>query len=128
MMLFASLNIQWAVWITRAFWAIVLVGGIYYLLHTKQISVEAVERVGNMMSTIGGQIFILVVFTFVFFVSAMGFGYYVIDAVQNKTLDPNDTMATVLIEFVTGTAFGTSLGALIQLIGASKGLPKEEKK
>ena len=50
----------------------------------------------------------------------MGLGYHMLAMIEQKTLTADNTLAVMLIQFVTGGAFGTALGALIQLLGGSK--------
>jgi hypothetical protein len=107
----------WSSVYTRLIWCVFIFTILGYLLWKGGITLESVERIGKVADTVGGRILILVTMTMLFFIVAAGYGYYVLDAVQAGTLRSDDTLAIMLIQFVTGTAFGTAMGALVSLLG-----------
>lgn len=105
---------------TRVVWVVIFGVIAYYGAKSGWFKFESVERFAKVLDTTGGKILILVILTMVFFSSAIGYGYYVMEALEQKTLTPDNALVNLLIQFVTGTAFGSSLGALISLLGSGK--------
>ena len=97
-------------------------GAVVYLVYRAGgFNTDSIAKLGKVFDTRGGNILILTCFSMFFFLVAIGFGYHVLGMIEAKTLTPDNTTAMLLIQFVTGTAFGTSLGALIQLLGGHTG-------
>lgn len=110
--------------LTRVVWVLLFVGVVYLIYRAGGFTADNMERTGKLFDTRGGNIMILVVLTMIFFSSGIGIGYHILGMVEAKTITSDNTMAVMLIQFVTGTAFGTALGALIQLLGGSKSQDK----
>jgi len=107
--------------LTRAAWMIAAVAVVFLVYKTGGFNTESIATVGRIADTRGGNILILVSLTILFFGIAMGLGYHILAMIEAKTLTSDNTLAVMLVQFVTGGAFGTALGALIQLLGGSKG-------
>ena len=93
---------------------------VFLIYKSGGFNTESITRIGKIADTRGGNIMILVSLTVLFFGVAMGLGYHILAMVEAKSLTSDNTLAVMLVQFVTGTAFGTALGALIQLLGGSK--------
>lgn len=92
---------------------------VWYLLRSAAGPVDAVTKLATALDSRGGNIIILVFFSLVFFISAMGLGYYLLDLMEQKLITPDNVLASSMFQFITGSAFGISIGALIQLLGGS---------
>jgi hypothetical protein len=110
----------WPSTYTRVVWASLIAVLVGWVVWKNALTLEVIERTGKIVEGIGGKILILLFLTLVFFIAALSYGYYTLDAVQAGTIKGDDTLAIMLIEFVTGTAFGTSMGALVMLLGGDK--------
>lgn len=114
-----AVAVNWQSIVSRVLWIAAVGGVVAYMLVKNKFSVEGIERIGKVLESQGGKLLTLIAFTIIFFAAALGMGYYVLEALENKTLTPDNAMATLIIQFVTGTAFGTVLGALINLLGST---------
>jgi hypothetical protein len=105
--------------LTRIAWMLAAAFIVYLIYRGGGFNTDSLNKVGEIFASRGGNIIILVSLTVLFFGVAMGLGYHILAMVEQKTLTSDNTLAVMLIQFVTGTAFGTALGALIQLLGGS---------
>jgi hypothetical protein len=106
--------------ISRGVWFLALTALVYLVYKTGGFNNESIAKISKTLDTRGGNIIILVCFTMLFFTVGIGFGYHILGMIEAKGLSADNTMAALLVQFVTGSAFGTALGALIQLLGGSK--------
>ena len=81
-------------------------------------TVETFRNASTVAETHGGQIIILTTMALVFFIVSMGFAYYIMDAIIDQTIKPDNAMVMVMLNWVTGAAFGNVMGALIKTMSA----------
>jgi hypothetical protein len=105
--------------LTRIAWMLAAAGVAYLIYRGGGFNTVNLAKVGEILATHGGRILILFSLTVLFFGVAMGLGYHMLAMIEQKTLTSDNTIATMLLQFVFSTAFGTCLGALIQLLGGS---------
>lgn len=114
------------------FWAMLL-SLLLLLLSRRLPAMESFERLVHLLDSRGGNIALLSVLTWMFFLSGMRLIYRLLEMVSNKTLTPENAIAQVGLVFVTGTAFGGAFGALLKTLtgtnsagrnGDANGAPK----
>lgn len=113
---------KWTSAYTRLVWlalSILVILTIYSMARHGEFVLEKLERFGRIIESGGGKIMLLSIMALIFFIAALGMAYYVMDSIQAGTLKPDDVTANMMIQFVTGSAFGTALGALINLLGGT---------
>jgi hypothetical protein len=97
------------------FWAL-LCALLLLLLSRRLPAMESFERLVHLMDSRGGNIALLALLTWMFFLSGMRLIYRLLDMVSNKMLTPENAIAQVGLVFVTGTAFGGAFGALLKTL------------
>lgn len=102
---------------TRVVWFIITLLLIWGLFKNSSGALGRIEGLGKILESDGGKILLLATMAMLFFIAAMGFGYYALDAIQNKTLTQDDVVVNMFTQFATGSAFGTAFGSLITLLG-----------
>jgi hypothetical protein len=82
--------------------------------------IDQFRQFANAADTRGGNIAILAGLSVFFFCVGIGFSYYVVDLLEDKTITPDNTMVMLLIQWITGTAFGGTMGALIKTLNSER--------
>lgn len=77
-------------------------------------SADSIQTLITMLNTKGGNILILSVMAMVFFRSFMHLVYVVLQQIQAQTLREDNAIALMGLQFVSTTAFGGALGALLK--------------
>ena len=108
---------QWYSTYTRLIWLALTLLFAWLIFRPASEAVEKLDHLGKVLESTGGKILLLTMMAMIFFVASMGFFFYVLDAIQAGTLKDDDVMVNMLVQFMTGTAFGTALGALINMLG-----------
>lgn len=82
--------------------------------HGKLPSTDSIQALATISATKGGNIIILLVMSLAFFYSGLRLIYYCLgQSIDGKVATDNAVMM-LAITFVTGTAFGATLGALLK--------------
>jgi hypothetical protein len=105
--------------ITRLAWIGLAFGILYAIYKVGGFSIEALDKTAKAVDNPGGKILILAAFSLLFFGAAVGMVYHVLAMIEAKTLTSDNSIATMALQFIIGSAFSTSFGALIQQIGGS---------
>lgn len=105
---------------TRLIWLVITLAILWGLFRRPVEALNRLEGLGKFIESDGGKILLLSTMTMLFFIAALGFGYYALDAIQKSTLTQDDVVVNMFTQFVTGSAFGTAFGALITLLGIRK--------
>jgi|SRR6516164_9332551 len=92
---------------------------VLYLLG-KLPGMDQFKQFATVADTHGGNIAILAFFSIFFFCVGLAFSYYVVDLLEDKTITPDNTMVMLLIQWITGTAFGGTMGALIKTLNSER--------
>ena len=82
--------------------------------------IDQFKQFASIADTHGGNIAILTCMSVFFFAVGIGFSYYVVDLLEDKTITPDNTMIMLLIQWITGTAFGGTMGALIKTLNSER--------
>lgn len=77
-------------------------------------TVASIQALATMLNTRGGNILVLVLFSWFFFVQAMRLMYQLVWMVQTHKLTADNAFAQVGLQFVTSSAFGGAFGALLK--------------
>lgn len=109
--------LQWSSAYTRIVWLVLTLAVLWGAFRHPADAFSRIESLGKFVESDGGKILLLATMAMLFFIAAMGFGYYALDAIQAHTLSQDDVVVNMFTQFVTGSAFGTALGALITLLG-----------
>lgn len=107
---------KWVSGYSRIVWFLLTIAAMVFMYY---LPFEKLDRLGKLLETSGGKVLVLSIMTMLFFIAAMSFMYYTLDAIQGKTLQPDDVMVNMAMQFCTGGAFGTVLGALITMTGGN---------
>ena len=83
--------------------------------------IAAFGEFARIADTHGGNIAILAILTVFFFCVSLGFLYYVVDLLEDHTITPDNTMVLLILNWLTGSAFGTTLGALVKTMNSENG-------
>lgn len=81
--------------------------------------VRSVKYLISTLNDKGGHILILVVLTVMFFRAAMELLYFSLANIVDGKIDSQNALLVQGFQFVTGTAFGASIGALLTSMNAS---------
>jgi hypothetical protein len=100
--------------------ALVLVIFLVLWLLGRLPGIDQFRQFANAADTRGGNIAILAGLSVFFFCVGIGFSYYVVDLLEDKTITPDNTMVMLLIQWITGTAFGGTMGALIKTLNSER--------
>lgn len=84
------------------------------LWHGKLPSVESIQGLATISATKGGNIIILMVMAFSFFFAGMRLIYYCLGLSVDGKITVDNAVMMLAISFVTGTAFGNVMGALLK--------------
>ena len=95
---------------------LVFVGILYWMQRLP--TVETYRQASQVAETHGGQIIILTCLALFFFLVSMGFVYYTMDALIDGTIKPDNALVMVIITWITSSAFGATMGALIKTMSA----------
>jgi hypothetical protein len=99
---------------------LVVLGAYIALLYwTRRLpTIDTYREAAKVAETHGGQIVILATLTVFFFLVSMGFAYYTMDALIDGTIKPDNALVMVILTWMTGGAFGATMGALIKTMSA----------
>lgn len=75
---------------------------------------ESIQALATITATKGGNIIILVIMAMAFFFAGMRLIYYCLSLSIDGKLSTDNAVMMLAITFVTGTAFGATLGALLK--------------
>lgn len=98
----------------------VVYGGLFllwltYMLRNKLFpGEESFSGFATVINSRGGNIVLLAVMSLFFFVHSMRLIYQLIDMAKDGKIDATNAIAMMGIQFVTGSAFGGSFGALLK--------------
>lgn len=94
---------------------------VFLALRNKLPSIEGVRALVGILNSRGGNILILTMLTLTFFQASMRWFYYVMGLLQSKSITPDNAVLIAGISFVTGTAFGSAIGALLSALTGQDG-------
>jgi hypothetical protein len=94
--------------------AVIFLAVLYWT--NKLPSLETIQKFSLIADSRGGNILILLVLTVLFFLVSIGFAYFVMDALIDQKLTQENTLALLLVNWLTGGVFGAALGALIKTL------------
>ena len=95
------------------------------LIYTKRApSVSSIREFVDIFSDRGGVIVMLGALSIYFFISAMRLFYVAITLMGDNKLDPQNSIILMGIQFVTGTAFGGSFGAMLKTMNGQAPPPE----
>lgn len=87
---------------------------VFLLWHKKLPTVESIQGLATVSATKGGNIIILMVMAFSFFFAGMRLIYYCLGLSVDGKITVDNAVMMLAISFVTGTAFGNVMGALLK--------------
>lgn len=87
----------------------------------KMPSVHAWTDFMNALNTKGGNIFVLIIFTFWSLSMSVKFLYYAVNLVQSGKLTPDNALLTFGETMLFGTITGTFMGALVKTMSGETG-------
>lgn len=94
--------------------AVVTVLFFIFMWYRRLPTIETIKELSLVLNSKGGNLMILSLFSLFFFVSGMRYLYFTINLVQTKQITPDNALLLLGANFVTGTAFGGSFGALLK--------------
>lgn len=86
--------------------------------YRKLPSVDSIQELASVVNSRGGNIMVLGIFSFVFFMSALRFTYWFMEKATTGKISAQDTLGLAAFTWVTGTAFG---GAFTSMVKAMTG-------
>lgn len=98
-------------------WMIFLVPPLVWLLlqySGKMPKIDSIKEFVSMLNSRGGNILILTFLSLVFFAYSVQLFNQAIFLIARKQLEPANAILLMGIQFVTNTAFGTAIGALVK--------------
>lgn len=98
---------------------ILLLVWLILMLSRRAPEISTVRTFLDMVSDRGGVIVLLGGMSLYFFISAMRFFYVALDLMIEKKLDAQNAIVLMGIQFVTGTAFGGSFGAMLKTMNGN---------
>jgi len=94
---------------------------VFLALRNKLPSIDGIRELVGILNSRGGNILILTALTLTFFHASMRWFYYVMGLLQSKSITPDNAVLIAGISFVTGTAFGSAIGALLSALTGQDG-------
>ena len=82
-------------------------------------SIRSVEDLAQVLNSRGGNILVLAIFSFIFFITAIRFTYWVIGHSIDGKLTVENSVAMAAFTWITGSAFGGAFTSMVKAMTGS---------
>lgn len=110
-MYYSGVTARLELWLPIAFFTILWV---VMQWHGKMPAADSIQKFVSVINSRGGNIIVLLGASIYFFKYSMYLFFDLITKIGNKTITPDNAIALMAIQFITTSAFGGAMGALLK--------------